>query len=49
MKKLMRQIYARIWYRWRLFKLQFIKIPESEDGKSQEQLLNEIKDRLNLK
>ena len=37
MKKIMKQIYARMWLAWRLLRLHFVRIPESEDGKSQEQ------------
>lgn len=43
MKKVLRQIYARIWLLLRLFRLQFIRVPEG--GKSQEQLLAEILER----
>ena len=38
-KKIGRQIYARIWYYLRCFRLLFVRIPETPDGKSQEQLL----------
>lgn len=44
-KKIGRQIYARIWYYLRCFRLLFVRIPETPDGKSQEQLLQEILDR----
>ena len=40
-KKIGRQIYARIWYYLRCFRLLFVRIPES-----QEQLLQEILDRV---
>ena len=43
--KICRQIYARIWYYLQCFRLLFIRIPETPDGKSQEQLLQEILDR----
>jgi hypothetical protein len=43
MKKVLRQIYARIWLLLRLFRLQFVRVPEG--GKSQEQLLEEILER----
>ena len=45
-KKIGRQIYARIWYYLRCFWLLFVRIPETPDGKSQEQLLQEILDRV---
>ena len=45
MKKIMKQIYARMWLAWRLLRLHFVRMPESEDGKSQEQLLEEIRKR----
>ena len=48
MKKIMKQIYARMWLAWRLLRLHFVRIPESEDGKSQEQLLEEIRKRSGL-
>ena len=48
MKKIMKQIYARMWLAWRLLRLHFVQIPESEDGKSQEQLLEEIRKRSGL-
>ena len=43
-KKIGRQIYARIWYYLRCFRLLFVRIPKTPDGKSQEQLLQEILD-----
>mgnify|MGYP007127851374 CR=1 FL=1 len=46
MKKIMKQIYARMWLAWRLLRLHFVRIPE--DGKSQEQLLEEIRKRSGL-
>lgn len=48
MKKIMKQIYARMWLAWRLLRLRFVRMPESEDGKSQEQLLEEIRKRSGL-
>ena len=48
MKKIMKQIYARMWLAWRLLRLHFVRMPESEDGKSQEQLLEEIRKRSGL-
>ena len=48
MKKIMKQIYARMWLAWRLLRLHFVRIPESEDGKSREQLLEEIRKRSGL-
>ena len=48
MKKIMKQIYARMWLAWRLLRLRFVRMPESEDGKSQEQLLDEIRKRSGL-
>ena len=45
-KKIGRQIYARFWYYLRCFRLLFVRIPETPDGKSQEQLLQEILDRV---
>ena len=45
-KKIGRQIYARVWYYLRCFRLLFVRIPETPDGKSQEQLLQEILDRV---
>ena len=48
MKKIMRQMYARIWLTLRLLRLHFVRMPESKDGKSQEQLLEEIRKRSGL-
>ena len=48
MKKIMKQIYARMWLAWRLLRLHFVRMPESEGGKSQEQLLEEIRKRSGL-
>ena len=48
MKKIMKEIYARMWLAWRLLRLHFVRMPESEDGKSQEQLLEEIRKRSGL-
>ena len=48
MKKIMKQIYARIWLACRLLRLHFVRMPESEDEKSQEQLLEEIRKRSGL-
>lgn len=48
MKKIMKQIYARMWLAWRLLRLRFVRMPKSEDGKSQEQLLEEIRKRSGL-
>ena len=45
-EKLGRQIYARIWCQLQLFRIQFVRIPETPDAKSEEQLLQEILDRL---
>lgn len=39
MKKIMKQIYARMWLAWRLLRLHFVRIPESEGGKSQEHVI----------
>ena len=45
-KKIGRQIYARIWCQLQLFRIQFVRIPETPDAKSEEQLLQEILERL---
>ena len=45
-EKLGRQIYARIWCQLQLFRIQFVRIPETPDAKSEEQLLQEILERL---
>ena len=45
MKRLIRQIYARFWLALQLFRLKFVRIPESEDAKSDEQMLKEILER----
>lgn len=46
LKKFGRQIYARIWYHLRCFRLLFVRVPEPPDAKSQEQMLQEILDRI---
>ena len=48
MEKMIKWIYARIWVMLRLLRLRFVRMPESEDGKSQEQLLEEIRKRSGL-
>ena len=45
-EKLGRQIYARIWYQLQLFRIQFVRIQDTPDAKSEEQLLQEILEKM---
>ena len=48
MKKIMKQIYARMWLAWRLLRLRFVRMPVPEDAKTQEQMLKEMREKSGL-